>query len=386
MRTVFALLTAAALALAGPAARADDAPVEIGGDRYFSGAGSADAGDAPRDVFAAGAAVTLRGAAAGDAHAAGFDVDVEIAAENVYAAGGALTVAGRVAEDLTAAGLSVKTAPGAATGGNARLAGGTLIIEGPVAGALVAFGGEIVLNAEVGGDARLTAGTISFGPRARVGGALVYSATDEVAVPPEVAPPARVSFRPLAVPGLFDDWEEAWKDRRGGAWSALGLVAGFLILLGFLMIVAALGLAFAPAEVEARRRSALAQPGMTVLVGVLFLSLLVGLAPVSAATVIGLPLLPIILLAALLLWTVGYVLGAYVVAARLWRSLDGGAPSTTRGRLGPLAAALALLLFLNVVPVLGWLLNLLVGLFGVGAVGSGLLERLAAWRARRDAA
>ena len=362
------VLTLAAAAAAGPRAET------IGGDLYRSGSGTSDEIAASRDVFAAGPSVTLRGAAGGDAHAAGFDVDVDIDAENVYAIGASVSISSDVAEDLTAAGGSVKIS--GRVGGNARLAAGSLTVDGGIDGALVAAGGEVIINGSIGGDARIIAGSLSFGPDARVAGRLTYASREEIAIPVSVAPPERIVFETL-------DWGGGLK-RAAGMWrmermnplpAVISLIGGFMIVLAFTTVVAGLLLAFAPQQLEARRRDALSRPGMTLLLGVLALSLAFGLIPVTVMTLVGMLFAPFVALAAVALWALGYVIGLYVVAHRVWSAFVGD-PVSTGARLLAVVLAAALIALLNFIPFIGWLCNFGLVLFGVGTIAAGALERL----------
>lgn len=368
---VLTLAVSILAAMAAPTA-ADPVTETVGGDVYRSGSGSGEIPAAARDVFVAGASVAMRGEAAGDGHAAGFDVEVELNARNVYAMGAAVSVRSRVAEDLTAMGASVRTSPGSSVGGNARLLGAWITVDGPIAGALLAAGGEITLDAAVGGDVRIAGSSIDFGPDARVGGVLTYSAPERITIPASVAPPDRIVFTPLDMETL-EEMREDWDAPSGP--TAGALVAGFALTLAFLIVVAAMLLAFAPREMEARRQAALGRPGMTLLLGVLGLSLLVGLGPVAAMTLVGVLFAPIVALLVIVVWILGYVIGAYVVGMRFWTGFGGEEPRTL-GRLLIVAGAVTVVSILNFIPVLGWLCNFAVVLFGVGAVTAGALERL----------
>jgi hypothetical protein len=237
-----------------------------------------------------------------------------------------------------------------------------------VAGALVAFGGEVLLNAEIGGDVRIMAGALSFGPEARIGGRLDYSAPEQIAVPASVVDPARVTFTRAE---HFEDMAAASRDWREMEYPALpraSAVFGFLVVtIGFFVVLAAVALALAPDRIEALRRAALARPGLALLGGVLALATVFGLAPIAVMTIVGLPLLPVILLVALLLWTVGYAFGVYVVALRVWTGMGGDEPALA-GRLAVFAAGLLVVALLNVVPFAGWAVNFTLVLFGIGAL------------------
>jgi cytoskeletal protein CcmA (bactofilin family) len=347
---------------------ADTDEMRLGGDLYLSGSGTVE-GAAERDLFVAGGTVTARGSAAGSGHFAGLDVGIETeVAGNVYAAGGSVSLRAPVGGNLTAMGVSVGLSDAARVDGNARLAGGSVVVEGPVAGALLATGGEVVLDAEIGGDVRLAAGELRFGPRARIGGRLDYAAPEEVAIPASVIDPARVSFTRA---GHMDRMADISRDWRGDPFPprpGAAAVLGFLVVtIGFFVVLGAVALALAPARVEAMRREALARPGISILGGVLGLATVLGLVPVAAMTIVGIPLLPVVLLAALVLWTLGYAFAVYVVALRIWTGLGGSEPAMA-GRLGVYAAGLLALALLNAVPFAGWALNFTLVLYGIGGL------------------
>ena len=373
------LLLPILLVAAGPAL-ADTERQTIGGDLYVAGSGTADA-SAERDVFVAGGTVTARGTVGQDGHFLGMDVEIEAEVTgDVYAAGGTVTLRAPVGEDLTAAGFSLRTGEDGRVGGNARLAGGSVVIDGPVAGALLASGGEVALNAEIGGDVRILAGKVSFGEGARIGGRLDYSAPEEVAIPASVIDPARVSFT------RSEEWERVaqtprdWADREYPVLPGASAVFGFLLVtIGFFVVLAAAALALAPERIEAMRREALARPWLALLGGVVGLATVLGLAPVAVMTVLGLPLLPAILLLALLLWIVGYALGVYTVALRVWTGMGGAEPAMA-GRLAVFAAGLLVAALLNAIPFAGWALNFTLVLFGIGAIAAPLYGSLFARR------
>lgn len=108
--------------------------------------------------------------------------------------------------------------------------------------------------------------------------------------------------------------------------------------------------------------------------GVLGLSALFGLVPVSALTIVGLPLIPLVLLALVLAWTLGYLLGVYSVAMRVVDAFrEGTAP---QGMAVRVLAGLVVAVLLNFVPFLGWMLNVAVVLLGLGAITAALGEAL----------
>ncbi|MGS4947493.1 hypothetical protein ACVDG3_18605 [Meridianimarinicoccus sp. RP-17] len=339
---------------------------------------------APGDVFASGGAVVTAGHVAGDAHVAGFDLDLEAeVAGDLYAAGAAVTARAPVGGDLSMIGFSVRTADTAITTGNARMLGGTITIDGPVGGALAATGGEITLNAAVTGDALLQGGAIAFGPAARIAGTLTYAAPEPVDIPAQVIPAARVVYTKAApLPGRTEhlrNWGEDWAGRdRLNFPSGIALLSAFLVTFGFLVLLGSALLALAPARMEALRTVATRRPALTVLFGVLGLAALLGLVPVAMMTLIGLPFVPIIALASIVVWTLGFVLGAYAVALRSYLAFGGHDDPALGLRIVLLGCGVLGFSLLNFVPVLGWVVNVVLVLFGIGVLTAGALRALAA--------
>jgi hypothetical protein len=350
--------------------------MSLGGDVFLGGSGTTESA-AVRDLFVAGRTVTARGTAAGDAHLAGFDLGVETeVGGDVYAAGGAVAIRAPVGEDVTAMGMSVSLADTASVGGNARLMGGSVVVEGPVAGALLVTGGEVVIDAEIAGDVRVAAGALRFGPDARIGGRLDYAAPDEVAIPDAVIDPARVTFTEAEQMERMAETSREWGDRDLPELPGAGAAFGFLLVtVAFFVALAAVALALVPDRVEAMRQEALARPGVALLGGVVGLATVFGLFPVAAMTIVGIPLLPVVLLSALILWTLGYAFGVYVLALRVWTGMGGGEPAMA-GRLGIYAAGILAVALLNVVPFAGWALNFTLVLFGIGALAVPVYRRL----------
>lgn len=351
----------------GPAV-AQETDMTFGGDTYAAGSRVTVSTPASRDLFLAGFSVELGAEVAADAHVAGFDVDVSAPVKgDLYAGGFSVDVAAPVTTDLSAIAANVRLREAAAVAGNVRIIAGNATLDGPIAGSLLAAGGSVELNGTVAGDAMLKAGEISFGPGARIDGTLTYMAEAPIDIPASVAAPERVRFEKLEPSQAYDRFRDAMEHPTKGFWTAFLTVFGaFVMAIAFLVLVGALALAFAPQTTERLRAEASARPFMSTLYGALGLAMLIGIVPVSAMTLVAIPLIPIVILAVVLAWTIGYLLGAYVVAWRV-ASAFAGAPQTTAMRLGALAICLIVLALLNFVPVIGWLVNLLVVFLGLGA-------------------
>lgn len=372
----FLFLTFSALALSAVSAMAQQVSREHGGDTYLAGEAVTETLSATRDVFAAGSVVTTSGSVGGDAHVAGYDVDISTrTGGDVYAAGSSVSINAPVGEDITAAGFSLRSTADAVTQGNVRFFGRTLTIEGPVEGALTAFGGKIHLNAPVSGDAWIVAETLTFGPEARIDGNLTLTAEDTVSVPPTVISQDRITLEEWDGRDMYRALDESWEWVEMPllpAW--LSLLSAFLISTLFLLLLAAIFLTFVPVRVEKMRRRVTRQPLQTFLLGVIGLSALFGMVPVTALTVIGILFVPFALLLIIVAWTLGYLLAAYAVARRVWVAFDGSDDPSILMKLVIVALAIVVIAVLNFIPFVGWVANYTLVLLGVGAMTAGVLS------------
>jgi cytoskeletal protein CcmA (bactofilin family) len=345
---------------------------------FVSGPSASTSGSAGRDLLAFGASVSVSGDVAEDVHAMGFDVDVQATiGGDLVAAGASVRIDGPVRGDVTASAMTLRTGIAAAIGGNARLAAATVTVDGPVDGALTAAGADITLNAPVSGDVMLAGASITFGPDARIDGTLRYVAEEPIAIPERVISADRVRFEQASEREMWQDFREDWE-----GWdspvniSPFGIVAGFLVNLGLFILIGAIFLSLAPGMIRSLRREADARPGMVMLTGAIGLSILFGIVPVALLSIVGLPVIPILLLLILAAWALGYILGAYVVALRVMRGLGGSETPTMVMRLLALAIGVTIAALLNFIPVIGWMANFALVLLGVGAITIGLFYRM----------
>jgi hypothetical protein len=354
--------------LLGTPALADDR-LTVGGDAYLGGTTVTLADPSPRDVFVSGFMLDVDGRVDKDVHAAGCDVDINgPVGGDVYSAGCSIELSEPIAEDLTAAGFSIFVHERATIGGNTRLAAASMTIDAPIAGSLVASAGTLTLNGTVAGDALLTAGTMNFGANAKVGGTLTYYAVAPIAIPASVAPPERVRFAKLEVDSAATSARETAERAVPGAWFTLvGVLSAFALVITFLIAAAAVLFAFAPRMMEGLKDEALNAPVKTMALGILGLSMSVGLVPVSAITLIGIPLIPIAILLAMALWIMGYLTGAYALAARMTTAFR-APPAGLGGKLIIVGLTVIVLAVLNFIPIIGWLINLAIVFLGLGTI------------------
>ena len=358
------------------AALSDTVTLLNGGDTFIAGETVSETLDTAGDTFVSARTASTQGSSGGDLHVAGFDVSIDTAtAQDLYGAGFTVRISGKTSEDLTVAGFTVRSESSAEIGGNARMFGRSVTIEGPVTGSLTAMGQDVVLNAAILGDARIVAKSISFGPDAVVAGTLTYGADTEINVPERVAPAERVVFEKVSYSDAWDEWDEIRKEMPIFPTFA-AVLFGFLVTLLFFLALGALMLGFMPKRLENMRAGIADAPGKSVLVGVIGLSMLFGMVPIIGMTIIGLLFVPIAVLIIIVAWTLGYALGAYSVAMRVWSAFAGYEEPGNVTRLLVFAAAITLVAMLNFIPFVGWVVNYTLVLLGIGAMTRAFFYRL----------
>lgn len=254
---------------------------------------------------------------------------------------------------------------------------GNALVEGVVDGDCVTVMGNVTVQGVVHGDLVCVGGKITLGPAAEVRGQMV-----SVGGGMEIAPGARAHGEKVAItiPGLggFGSWVAEWfQDGLGKArilphnhkwaWGA----AAVIVLIN-LLFAALFGNA-----VTASARVVESRPVLAVVNGALVLLLAPVLFVLLAASVIGIPLLPIAVGGLFLCWFIGTI-GVYAFC---------GQQFGLAGR--PVAAALAgnlVFLLLYALPIIGFAVWSVTGVMGLGAAVTAMGNRRREAREARLAA
>ena len=358
-------------------ALAETSVLTIAQDRYAAGETVLFDGPAGQDLFMAGNRVTVASPVGGSAHLAGRRVAVEAeVAGDLFAAGYSVTVKGPVGGDASVTGYEVALGP---ITGNLRAAGSEVTVAS-VGGYALISGADVTLAGAIAGDLVLVADDITFGPGARVAGALTIYAEDpsSITVPESVAPAARVKIETRE---SYDKGE--WSDRMPMKVPVWRIVGGFLMGVLISGLIAAMVIAVAPKAVQNWRELALAHPGRAIWSGFLVTSALAGSGFVLMLTIIGVFLLPVMLMITVAAIFAGYALGSYVLGVGLWLAAGRVMPEGLPGKfaLACLGAFLAGLAWL--IPVAGWFFVLGLTMLGIGTLAAFALP--GGWLLRRDA-
>ncbi|MEF8807625.1 polymer-forming cytoskeletal protein [Natronomonas sp.] len=311
-------------------------------------------GETVSEVNAVGGAVIIRGTVTGDVSGAAGSVLVTGTVEgDVNVATGDLRIAGNVGGDVSAAAGRVYLEEGATVDGNFDVGTGDARIDGTI-----------------GGDARIGAETIRLGDTASIGGSLTYdgrlqgnrdAVAGDITRDRTLGPTTVTELRPLA------SWVTA----------VYAFVAN--LLLGGILL--ALFPRFSEGVADRVRTDSVRTGlvGLGVLVGVPL-----GLVAITL-TIVGIPLAFVGALLFLFVIWIGLVYGRFALGVWLLSVVAPereGTETDNEDRFGgvdPKWVALVVGLLagglLALLPVVGELINLLLGLLGLGAVALGVYGR-----------
>jgi len=381
-QTVLARRVAVALAClitstASVAADEEGGRLVQGEDLYAAGDAADLTAPTGRNAFLAGGSVEVEGEIGRDAHIAAFEADVEApVAGDLYVAAALVSVGAPVAGDASLAAYRVRVPQPGSVGGNLRAMARTVVIDGDVAGSALVAAAELSLSGTVTGDLLFAGRAIDFGPDARVDGDLTIRAPRAVEVPPTVAAPDRVTYVPLDEDALEGFRGEAAEEALGFELpSPLTVVALAVTAFLVLLLVGILFLGLAPRTVEGLRADIEARLWRSFGFGLIGLATLLGLVPLAAISIVGIPLIPILIPVLALVAAFAWLLGVYALTHRVFRTFGAGL-SSMGGRLLVLLVGVLVLAGLNIVPVLGWLLNAFASLIGFGALQMRLVDAL----------
>jgi cytoskeletal protein CcmA (bactofilin family) len=307
------------------------------------------------EIWAAGAEVAVDASADGDVQAAGAIVSVKGSSDkDLYAAGARVSVDARVGGTLRAAGARVLVGPEAEIQGPTYLAGADLIFAGVSKGPATFYADSVQIDGRISGEVLVRARSVTVGKTAVIDGAVVFETFGDPVIEEGATVRGRQTVtlpRPRQIGG----------EHLMGALGAIvifGVGAG--LVLGVILLIAARPL------VERTIDIMRTEPARTTLLGLGVLVLFPLLAVAVTATVIGMPVGLLALLALPLLLLTASVLAAFGLSDLL---LNRGRESRSfGGRLLLLFVGLLILTLIGIVPVLGFFTWLIAIIAGLGAL------------------
>jgi cytoskeletal protein CcmA (bactofilin family) len=318
-----------------------------------------------KDLFAAGETVTIDSEVRETAHAAGRDVRVNRAVGNsLYAAGYDVGINAPVGRDVIAAGYQVEIGSTASVGQDVLAAGRSIIVSGPVTGDVILTGQTVEIDSTISGSAEIRASQIRFGNGARIAGTFAYWSDGRVDVPPSVVAPERVTAHII---------ERAAPSPRGLIAALIAGSIAFLIAAIFLMAVFVMALR---RHLSATRETLFAHPWQTLLFGVIATSALFGCIVVFAVSLVGIPLIPVVIVLVPFLIFGGYLTTAYAVGSGLLRQARVTSDSGLVA-FGAVVLGVVALVLIGTIPIFGWVVAVIAVTVGLGSWYRYLLARRA---------
>lgn len=376
MKGALALLALCAAALATPA----------NAQSWFGGA--LEAPDREGDAAYAASAVSVPGRIGGDAMimAGSARIDGEVGddarvmAETFRlegAVGGELAVAARrteiqgsIGDDLYVAGADVNLGDTARIGQDARIFGEDVLIKGRINRNLDVSAETVAIAGRVAGDVNVHARHIILGPDTFIEGRLNWRSPN----PPEI--PEEAIVHGGVTGAIVKGWQRegvlSWASPLHGAPRAAifaGEAAGRIMIalsafaLGLMLVL------LTPHYADRVFATVRERWAVSVAWGLLFLVVTPIAAFIVMLTIVGIPLgiLALLSLPIFMLW--GYAVGAGAIGAAILRR------QTVQGRILALAAGIAIVTVLAMIPFVGWLIGAVTTMLGLGALAVALRPR-----------
>jgi cytoskeletal protein CcmA (bactofilin family) len=323
----------------------------INGDYFAFGPVSEISGTVNGDVYAFAGQVLIDGQVNGDVIGAGGRVRISGAvAQDVRVAGGHIAITGDIGRNLTVAGGNVELASSAAVRGGLVAAGGNIDLSAPLGGNSKVAAGTLIVSNRIAGDMDAAVGTLRITSKAEIQGNVNYWSDREASMSEGARIGGKISRNaPPQKPEL---------------WPAL--IAGWIFLLAVsfvsTLILGLLSIRFLPGFHSATVAALKERPWMSLGIGFVSVIVIPVICLLLFATLLAIPL-------ALILTAAFFIL---LYWARIFAISRIGEAILGRFRAAPGKSAAFLIglivyYLLAIIPVIGWLVVVLVVLFGLGA-------------------
>lgn len=345
----------------------DEERFTFGGDQMAGGNELAFSTEIAGDIFAVGNSIFVTAPTNGDVHAIGNSIKVQEAVDgNIYAAGNSITISTKVGADVSILGNTVTLEGTDGIMGNVRIGGNSVTIATPVEGSILLGGNSATIDAPINGDVRFGGTTLEFGGRAKINGTLHITSSSDIEVPTSVIPANRITYEQVEPhEGISNPVERV---TRTPFW--MPMLFGFVALV----VLGTIWLALFPKRSEIAYRTLHAKPFKSILYGILGLATIIGLIPVLAATIIGIPLVPVVIFVLILTCLIGYIAGTFFLTTRIAETFN-FVPNSMGRKILLLAIGLIIGAVIWMIPFIGWILQLTIFFAGWGGITLAALGR-----------
>lgn len=342
---------------------------EINNNLYLAGGSVTDAGTITGDLVAAGGTVVVSGPVSADVAAAGGNVTlVGPVGGDVRAAGGSVTIQNTIGGDLVVGGGQI-TVGGNGVGGDVAIAGGTVAINAPITRNVQIQGGSVYLNAPIGGNITINADTVTLGSNAVISGTLTYSATSELTREEGAQLIGTVNYEPKPI-------ETSTEAVGVGTFAAI--ISIFVLVRFFALLISALLLGLLLKRYsDIVIHHAISRPLFEIGRGLLIAITLPIVSVLLLFTGIGIPLGIVGLLGFVILMIASWIVAPIILGSWIYDYLY-----KTEREVSWKTILLGVVVYsiLGLLPIVGWIVQVILGLLAIGAMSALKLEVLKEWR------
>lgn len=317
-------------------------------------------GEVTGDLIVFAQSIEIAGSVHGDIYSFGRTIEVDGRAGGGFAGfGQVIRIGDSIGQSVYGFAQSLRSSPDATIEGDLFAFGENIYVGGSVGRNVTVFGNTLTISGEVERDVTFGGRLATVQSSAAIGGNLDVGLPDEESL--EMDSAANVAGDTIVeVPEPGEDADEdgilsVWTI----AWTSLWLVTAFLS--GLLLLWALPALRRVPLD---NLNGILTSAGF----GFVLVTATPVLAVVLAITLIGLP--AGLVIAAV--WALSLYVSKIVVAHFLGNALLRPKQQDVRSMLLPLLAGLVLVLIAVSLPYVGWVINLLLVIIGLGAMGQAL--------------
>jgi cytoskeletal protein CcmA (bactofilin family) len=305
------------------------------------------------DLTVAGSKITVAQSVEGYVIAAGSSVRIDGEVSNdLYAAAEKIIVNSSIEDNAFVAGRSILLQPGARIGNDARIAGEEVQILSPIEGNLKVGAGTVRIASEIGGTIEAHTEKLQLLPGAKIHGNVIVHGSNA----PEISKDAQILGR---VENQF---------QKTNGWSWWACLMWFLFSFSSIFILGSVLLMFSRPWLERTGQKIVNKPLSTLIIGFITLIAVPLLCLLLFFSVVGIPL-GIVLFA---LWITTLLLSCVFVSYLVGKWLIKLFKSDRESTYGRLALGGLLVAFLTALPWLGWIVQTIVVIGGIGGL---VLER-----------
>ncbi len=337
-----------------------DKGVVVNDDLLVVGANVRINGQLNGDIKAMGSIVEINGSVNGDVTSVGSQIIVRgNIGDDIYAAGGQVNIEGKIKDNAFIVGGNVYVSDNVEIGRDLRVYGGMVYLDGKVAGDVVGKAGQLKITNNIDGDLKGEFDKLIIGPNVKIGGGISYSSPEEA----EINTSADIN-------GLVD-WTKTepreYYQKKDGFWavSLTTSIMWFLIKIISLMLSGIILILIFPKEIRKITDRLAGDPGNSILWGIIICIIVPVLALLILITIIGIPLAMILIS----IYGISIYLAKVIVGLWVGKSLLAKISKKKEvSLLWSVVIGTAIIGILCVIPIAGFIIKIIVTVFGIGVI------------------